>query len=528
MDDNFELELWNTQIEMIVLGSLFARPEEAGFRFMNIIKNDDFHDPATAYFHAFFNDYILTYSNEVTEAKCNMFASMDPIRFKGYKKFGFYKSIKDMMSFAIMSNDELNTQVDVLKKWSVLRQLNKNGYDVSRILNHPKFNSLNADTCANLIRGNLDKICNKVITGLDDPMDLSKDVTNIMDSFLETPERGINCAWDFVNQMCSGIMKHDSYCIAMNSNQGKGRSLIYLAMHLGLVEGANVAFFGNEMDFNSMQLAGLSVVNNSPAIQNLHGNEIHIPEKRFKTGSYLDADGNIIYRKTDSNGAFTETVEQFRTRLEQASSEYRNVKNAIKWFEEKGKNKIWFKNCSANYSDDSLQRLVRQAVYQHNVDVWFYDTLKHGTGSDMSKWTDLVQTATRLCEMNATLPTASIMSAQLNNSAFQTKTEDMTSSTLASASYIYHLFDVMIVMQHLRPEMYKDYALQIIDPVTKKKSYKQLDQNLHLTSANLLKNRRGSKNIYLLDSNLDTNVWTQMNGILVPKSIVENNLPWVD
>ena len=146
----------------------------------------------------------------------------------------------------------------------------------------------------------------------------------------------------------------------------------------------------------------------------------------------------------------------------------------------------------------------------------------------MSKWTDLVQTATRLCEMNATLPTASIMSAQLNNSAFQTKTEDMTSSTLASASYIYHLFDVMIVMQHLRPEMYKDYALQIIDPVTKKKSYKQLDQNLHLTSANLLKNRRGSKNIYLLDSNLDTNVWTQMNGILVPKSIVENNLPWVD
>ena len=93
MDENFELELWNTQVEMIVLGSLFARPEEAGFRFMNVIKNEDFHDPMTAYFHVFFNDYILTYSNEVTEAKCNMFASMDPVRFKGYKKFGYFKNI---------------------------------------------------------------------------------------------------------------------------------------------------------------------------------------------------------------------------------------------------------------------------------------------------------------------------------------------------------------------------------------------------------------------------------------------------
>ena len=89
-------------------------------------------------------------------------------------------------------------------------------------------------------------------------------------------------------------MPHDSYCIAMNSNQGKGRSLIYLATHLALVEGAKIAFFANEMDFSSMQLAALSVVNNAPAIQKLHGNEINIPEKRFKTGTYLDNNGNII------------------------------------------------------------------------------------------------------------------------------------------------------------------------------------------------------------------------------------------
>lgn len=526
MEDNFELELWNTQVEMIVLGSLLARPEEVGFSYIDVIKSSDFHDPMTAYFHAFFNDYILTYSNEITEAKCNMFASMDKVRFQGYKKFGFFKSIREMMNLATTSDSELKSQVDTLKKWSVLRQLDKNGYDVTRILKHPKFNSLTADECANLIRGNIDKICNKIITGLDDPLDLSENASSLMDTFLETPEHGMSCAWDFVNSMCSGIMKHDSYCIAMNSNQGKGRSMIFLATHLAVCEGANVAFFGNEMDFSSMQLACLDVINNSPYIQKLHGNEIHIPEKRFKTGAYLDSDGKIIYRKTDSEGNFIETIEQFKERIQRTSQEYRNVKNAMKWFEER-KSKIWFKNCSANYSDESLQRLVRQAVYQHNVDVWFYDTLKHGTGSDMSKWTDLVQTATRLCEMNATLPTASIMSAQLNNIAFQTKPEDMTSSTLASASYIYHLFDVMIVMQHLKPEMYKDYVLQVKDN-NGGIAYKNLDPNRHLTAANLLKNRRGGKAMYLIDSELNENTWIQQNGILLPRSAVEDNLPWVD
>ena len=514
---DFELELWNHQTEMIVLGSLYKAPEEEGFAYIDTIKNSDFHDPAMAFYHTLLNDYLLTYSTEITESKVNMFSSMDPIRFKGYKKFGYFKTIQGIMSLATNSSEELKTQVDVLKKWSVLRQLHKNGYDVSRILKHPKFSSLSADTCANLIRSNIDKICNKVITGLDEAIDLSSNVFNLMDSFLEAPEKGMNCAWDFVTQFCSGIMKHDSYCIAMNSNQGKGRSMIFLATHLALVEGANVAFFGNEMDFNSMQLAGTSVVLNSPAIQKLHGSQICIPEKRFKTGSYLDNNGAIVYRHMDKDGNFTETVDQFKARLEQVSREYRDVKSAIKWFEEKGKNKIWFKNCSANYSDESLQRLVRQAVYQRSADVWFYDTLKHGTGSDMSKWADLVQTATRLCEMNATLPTASIMSAQLNNAAFQIRPEDMTSSTLASASYIYHLFDVMIVMQHLKADVYKDYVLRVKDANTGKDIDVPLDESKRYTAANLLKNRRGSKHLFLLETDLNTNVWTQQHGFLIPK-----------
>lgn len=526
MEEDFDLELSNTQVEMIVLGSLYARPLEAGFSYINVLNNLDFADAAMAFYHAFFNDYLLTYSNEFTQTKANLFASMDKARLSGYKRFGAYKTIEQLMSFATNSEDELKTQIDELKKWSVLRQLHKNGYDVAPILRHPKFNALTADDCANLVRGNIDKICNKIITGLDDTLDFADNVTGVMDGFLDAPEKGFNCAWDFINKQCSGIMQHDSYCIAMNSNMGKGRSLIYLAMHLALCEGLNIAFFANETSFESMRLAGITTVLNAPQIQQLHGHQLNITEKRFKSGAYLGADGNIIYRHKDSQGNFTETVDQFKDRLMVESNEYKQVKDAIKWFEEQGTHKIWFKNCAANYSDESIQRLVRQAILQRSCDVWFYDTLKHGTGSDMSKWSDLVQTTTRLCEMNQTLPTAAIFSCQLNNSALTMKPEEMTSSQLGYASYIYQLFDVLITIQHMRQNWYQDYSLMIKDPTTGQVTYKSLDENAQLSAANLLKNRRGSKNIYLLQRDLDRNIWQQVNGILVPKEIAEKNLAW--
>lgn len=513
---DFELELWNHQNEMIVLGSLFSQPEEVGFTYIDAIKNSDFHDPAMRFYHSLFNDYILTYSVDITETKVNMFCSMNTTRMQGYKKFGMFKTIKEIMRLATNSNEELKRQVDTLKKWSVLRGLQKNGYDVSRILSHPKFGSMTADECANIIRGNLDKVCSRIITGIDDPIDLSDNVSSILDSYLETPERGHQLEWDFLNQACAGIMPGDSLGVLAQSNSGKGRSLIFLAMHLALCEGVKVGFVANEMSAESMRNAAIAVVCNSPSIQKLHGNELSIQEKRFKTGAYKDNSGNIIYRNIDNEGNYTETTEQFKARLEKISREYRGVKDAVKYFEEQGKNKILFKNCSADYSDAALQRLIRQLVLSRGVETWVYDTLKHGSGSDMSKWSDFVQTTTRLCELNQTLKSSAIMSAQLNNNSFQMRPEDMNSSAIANGSYIYHLFDQMLVLLHLKPEMYGDYVLRVKQPDGSYRDY-ELDKNEHLTSCSLIKNRRGGKAVYLLKSDLDRNLWTEKNGILIPK-----------
>jgi hypothetical protein len=184
-----------------------------------------------------------------------------------------------------------------------------------------------------------------------------------------------------------------------------------------------------------------------------------------------------------------------------------------------------FKNVSADYSEAALQRLVRQMVLSRSTDVWFYDTLKHSSGSDMSKWSDFVQTTTKLCELNQTLKSSAIMSAQMNNSVFQTRPEDINASSIASASYIFHLFDQMLALVHLRQDMYGDYVLR-----TKDKNGNihdvELDKNEHLTVISMLKNRRGGKAMYLVESDLNRNIWIEKNGILVPKEKKKKELPW--
>lgn len=521
---DFELELWNHQNEMVVLGSLFSKPEEAGFTYIDAIKNSDFHDPAMRFYHSLFNDYILTYSADVTEAKMNMFCSMNTTRMQGYKKFGMFKTIKELMRFAVNSSEEMKQQVGILKKWSVLRGINKNGYDVSKLLSHPKFNSLSADDCANLIRGNLDKVCSRIITGIDDPIDFADNVSTMIDDYLETPEKGHQLVWNFLNTACAGIMPGDSMGVLAGSNMGKGRCLIWLAIHLAALNNIRVGFIANEMSFESMRNAGLSVIFNSPLIQNLHGNQLAIEEKRFKTGAYKDAYGNIIYRKSDQEGNFIETIEQFKQRLEKESAEYRGVKDAAKWFEEK-KSLLMFKNVSADYSEAALQRLVRQMVLSRSTDIWFYDTLKHSSGSDMSKWSDFVQTTTKLCELNQTLKSSAIMSAQMNNNVFQTRPEDINSSSIANASYIFHLFDQMLAMVHLKQDMYGDYVLRTKDGSGNIHDV-ELDKNEHLTVISMLKNRRGSKAMYLLKSDLNKNTWLEKDGILIPKEKKKKEVIW--
>ena len=90
---------------MIVLGTFYKEPTIA-FSYFDIVNNSDFHDKGMAFFHTFFCSYILDYSDEITQAKSNTWASMNDVRLKGYKKFGGWKTIASLMPLAV-SEEEL-------------------------------------------------------------------------------------------------------------------------------------------------------------------------------------------------------------------------------------------------------------------------------------------------------------------------------------------------------------------------------------------------------------------------------------
>lgn len=509
MNEELELQLCSTQTEMIVLGTFF-KDSLVSFSYTSVIKNDDFFDKGCAFFYQFFQDYILNCSDTFTAAKANMFAASSEVRLQGYKKFGGFKFIEGVMSVAV-EQYELGKFVDKLKKYSLLRSLNKT-YDVTKVLSHPKFEQLTADDCANIVRGGLDTICSRVITGLDEPIDAVANASSIMDEYFKTPAQGYNCAWDFITKYCSGILPGDTYGIGALSNSGKGRSLIYLCTHLALVENVKCAFFANEMQTDKMLRCIHVSVLNSPAIQKLFGHEISITEERFKHGLYLNSNKEIIYRNSEK-----ETVEQFIKRLQNESEEYRNVKDAMKWLEER-KDMILFKNVAANYSDENITRLVRQTVRVNKTQCWFYDTLKHSSNSDMSSWSDFVKTTTLLTELNVSLNVAAIMSFQMADAANALKIEDVNSTSVATAKHIFHLFSNMVMMLHLKSNQYDDYEIVNTDkPLvgwTDEVASTPLDKKKKYVLCNLIKNRNGGKDMFALEADLDRNVWQQVPGTL--------------
>lgn len=523
---NEELELSCPQIELSVLGSFFKNPQMF-FSYMDVIKNNDFGDGNTRFWNVFLNDYLLTYSIEISPALLNTFASMNTTRLQGYRKFGGYNTVKAMMDLAL-DEESLIGAVNTLKKYSLLRSLAKDNYPVENIVGHSKFGNMSAEDVAGLIRGKLDSICNSAIVNLDAPDDMTKDTVNFVDGFFDTPSMGMSTPWKFLNEFCLGLHPSDTLMSLAISNSGKGRNLIYLATYLAFVEEAKVYLCSNEMSLDKQKRAVLTTACNAPFMKKLTGTDLVIPEKRLVLASYLsDWDKQIIYRKHNANGEFTESIEDFRSRVAKESTEYQQVCEVARFLEDNMKDKFLFKDVTGNYSDEAMVRLFNQAVLCSGADVICYDTLKPPPtigNNKVGDWATFQQTATRLQECIQKLKTAAgVFTVQADRSSVHKRIEEMTQDSIAMSSSLFHLVDECVGWLHIKPEDYQDYAIARYDPKFGEVVEQDLDPKKRYTGLKLLKNRRGSKgSIFVLETNLDTNVWNQIDGELIVKKTRSN------
>ena len=509
-------KLCNQQSELSVLGTFFKYPD-LFFSYSDSIKNNDFSDGATRFFHVFITDYLLKYSNEISPALTNTFASMDNTRLSAYRKFGGWKTIEQMMGLAL-DETGLIRQVEGLKKYSLLRGLVNEGFDVEKILGHSKFNEMDAESVASLMQYRLDSVANNAITHINKPKDMFGSEVDFVNSFFEKPSRGITTPFDFINNFCLGLVPKDSMFWGACSNNGKGRSLIYLAVYLAMTQGASVTVLENEMDYQRMAQAALVTACNAPFAQELTGCKLYIPEKRIVTALYKDNNGDFLYRYKDDEGNFTESAEQYQQRIASKSDEYHMVKTVAEYLQTNVKNKLLFKDIASNYTDSALVRYFNQAIRANGSDVVIYDTLKNspsvGGSSKIGDWSALMNTATILQEAVAKAGQASaIFSFQLDRNAYHRRPEELNPDNIASCSQLLHIADEMVMFQHLRPEDYQDYRLLTTQPEWGSNDIieKELDPKKKYSCFVIQKNRRGGgKNkLFITETNLDTNVWSE-------------------
>ena len=519
---NEELELSCPQVELSILGSFFKYPHTF-FSYIDVIKNNDFGDSNTRFWNVFLNDYLLSYSNEVSPALLNTFASMNATRLQGYRKFGGFNTVKAMMDLAL-DDESLMGAVNTLKKYSLIRSLAKDNYPVENIVGHSKFSTMSAEDVAGLIRGKLDSICNSAIVNLDAPDDMTKDTVSFVNDFFETPSMGMGTPWKFLNDYCLGVHPGDTLGIIATSNAGKGRNLIYLSTYLAFVEEAKVYLCSNEMSLDKQKRAVLTTACNAPYMKKLTGTDLFIPEKRLVLASYLsDWDKQIIYRKHNADGEFTESLDDFRKRVAQESTEYQQVCEVARYLETNMKDKFLFKDVTGNYSDEAMVRLFNQAVLCSGADVICYDTLKPPPSTNSSKvgdWAVFQQTATRLQECVQKLKTAAgIFTIQADRATIHKRIEELTQDSIAMSSSLFHLLDECMGWLHIKPEDYKDYAIARYDPKFGEVVEQDLDPKKKYVGTRLLKNRRGNKgHLFISEVNLDLNTWEHINGELIVKN----------
>jgi hypothetical protein len=274
----------------------------------------------------------------------------------------------------------------------------------------------------------------------------------------------------------------------------------------------------NEMSEEAIKLNFLVTCINSPDIQELHGFKgISKPERELALGSFKDDKGNIIYRKLDKEGNFIESEEDFRKRVRDNSTEYRQIQEIMKFVESESQGRFFFKNIGACYEDEVLEQEIKKASVIYNCHGVAYDTLKCSGVEDFAK---LAATATKITEWIHDLKKMyCICTFQLTDSAWDVPIENLNSQEIASSKRLMHVADTLQMWKHLTEDDKRNYTYldETDDNSWGEPIEKDLDPTKNYVGLRVVKNRYGAKNdLVCFEVQMNENIWKEI-GILKKK-----------
>lgn len=501
----------NIQTEMCLVGSLYKQPD-LYVSYGNFMRSQyDFSDEATRFYYDMFELMYTTFSQTFEENKVNIFMSQDGERLRQYRRYKGWKTICQWVSLA--DENDFKNYYNIVKKYSLVREYERNGYPVQKILSHSKFDILTAQDIYKIIRSKADKI-NTIISASEESVILTNDTESQVKSFLISPEMGLSMPWKILNEMFRGCRLGKVIFNGFLSNEGKSRNMMLLIAYIVLVLDEKFLLLSNEMDENDLRNCLITTVINNSYFKELHGIEIHKPEKEIVLGIYKDDNGKIIQRETDANGNFIESEDDYIRRVELTSSEYNKIMKVAKWIDEKREGKLFFKDVGMDYSDEALEFEFRKHKMIYGIKYCGYDTLK---GFRTDDWQTVKQTATKIKELMKDIKMFCFAVFQLTDDTVFTDIFQLSSNNIANAKQIKHVVDALMLGKRLSKEEYHKYQYIATDDWGEPHPH-DLSKDKVYFAIKVDKNRGGNKDmIPLFEINLDYNVWNEV-GYLIKKN----------
>ena len=469
----------------------------------------DFSDKATRFFYDLFEDYFLTFSQDVSENKINNFATQNSERLKEYKSYGGWKTIKGMMEIA--DPNDFKNVYNTVKKYSLIREYDRNGFPAEKILSHKNFQYLTANDVYRIMRSKADKI-NTVINVIEEPVVLTKGVSETIDSYLLTPQFGVQTHWAGYNEYFRGLLPGNVLFQGFLSNEGKSRNLVNLIAYVTLVKKQKFMLLSNEMTEQAMKNCLITTVLNCKEFKELHGVELIKPEKEITMGLYRDNEAHeFIYRAKDEDGNYIESEENFLNRIK-ASKEYQDVHKVAQWMEEQLDGKFYFNDITSDYSDEAIELEIRRAKLVYNCGCFAVDTLKAWGAED---WVKVKTTATKIVELGKELNLFGVCTFQLTDATVFDSVFDLSSNNIGAAKGIKHPVDLLTLGKRITAEEYPQYQYLSYDESWGEEIAQDLDPRKRYFSLKIDKNRLGDKDrIMLFEYSLDHNIWDNVGYII--------------
>jgi hypothetical protein len=444
----------NIPNEILVVGTIYKHPELLVEYSFYIKSKYDFADPTCKFFYDN-ADVIFQKTPDAFNSQSNidLYMMEDKERFETYKKYGGWKTIEGWMELS--SIDDFKNYFDSLKKFSLLREYFRGGYNVERILDHSKFNLFSPEDIYRLIRTRVDKI-RTVIMKDNDIEVLNTNMSEIIKGCLENPDMGLPLPYNLMTDMLRGIRLKQAMCVGMLSNAGKSRFMFTIIAYIALVLKQKVFILLNEMSISEMKYCLLTTVLNNEYFHKATGIAIEKKEKEVTLGLFKNEDGEFVYRKRDENGNNIESLEDFEERLMVESVEYRKVMKVAKWIEKETEGLIYAKDVSMAYDDKSLSFEITKAHMTNSIDYFFYDTLKNDTNA-LGEWASLIATTTKLKELANQLNIYIYGSIQLTPDAYMMQPLELNSMNIAASKGIKNVLDTLFLCKEIDSKDYHKY-----------------------------------------------------------------------